>query len=52
MADANGRHNSGQTLTEDGDEDEEGGQTTKEQHGSQPNFWFGIRRKLREPLAE
>ncbi|KAL1610665.1 hypothetical protein SLS60_002335 [Paraconiothyrium brasiliense] len=45
VADANGRHNSEQTLNDEdeGDEDDD---------GSQPNFWFGIRRQLREPLAE
>lgn len=38
-----GRHNSEQTLTEDGDSADD---------NTEPNYWFGIRRQIREPLAE
>lgn len=52
VADANGRHGSDQHLTENGDEEDEGGQAADDKYGTEPNFWFGIRRMLREPLAE
>lgn len=42
----NERHNSDETLADD-DESSDG-----DEDGTEPNYWFGIRRKMREPLAE
>jgi len=41
---AMGGGDSEETLTKSADDDDEGEEI--------PNFWFGIRRKIREPLAE
>jgi hypothetical protein len=52
VADANGRDKDNRKLDSLDIEEQRGDKVKKVEDESEPNFWFGIRRKLREPLAE